>query len=260
MPSSMLIFASVFSLAAVPGLASFSGSSHYLRGESANPGLGVNPKASGATAIVTANSGPNGGEDWLNSGIKGNGWTAPFLDWNSLVDRDTFYAKTGARCKQYDGAFQASGNKNRIDPVFLAMIAMQESSCNADAGGSTPGLMQVACGNYPDGQCTKDVAKNVEAGAVYLRKQLDATGNNAIKAIGRYNGWFTAAEAGGLNGGKGLTEGYPCSAEGQANGDPQNLDYLHQTLNGWFVGLNPQGEDSWIGEYQCRKCASGKLC
>jgi hypothetical protein len=25
------------------------------------------------------------GEDWLNSGIKGDGWTAPFLDWDSLI-------------------------------------------------------------------------------------------------------------------------------------------------------------------------------
>ena len=59
--------------------------------------------------------------------------------------------------------------------------------------------MQVARENYPDGKCTKHVAKNVEAGAVFLRKQLGASNNNAIKAIGDYNGWFTAAEAGGMN-------------------------------------------------------------
>jgi soluble lytic murein transglycosylase-like protein len=29
---------------------------------------------------------------------------------------------------------------------------------------------------------------NVDAGANYLRSQLDATGNNAIAAIGAYNG------------------------------------------------------------------------
>ena len=120
--------------------------------------------------------------------------------------------------------------------------------------------MQVACENYPDGKCTKDVAKIVEAGTVFLRRQLDASNNNAIKAIGNYNGWFTAGESGGKNGGRGLTDGYPCSPEGRQHGDPQNLDYLHQTLNGWFVGLNPQGEDSWIGEYQCQRCDNGKLC
>jgi hypothetical protein len=95
---------------------------------------------------------------------------------------------------------------------------------------------------------------------VFLRKQLDASNNNAIKAIGNYNGWFTATEAGGENGGKGLTGGYPCSPEGRQNGDPQNLDYLRQTLNGRFVGLGPQGEDSWIGEYHCQGCDNSGLC
>jgi hypothetical protein len=120
--------------------------------------------------------------------------------------------------------------------------------------------MQVACKNHPHGQCTKEVAKNVKAGTVFLRKQLDPSNNTAIKAIGHYNGWFTAAEAGGKNGDEGLTEGHPCSPEGRHNGDSQNLEYLHQTLNGWFVGLNQQGEDSWIGEYHCQRCNNGGLC
>ncbi|KAH0548349.1 hypothetical protein GP486_007975 [Trichoglossum hirsutum] len=260
MPSLSFI-ASLFTFAALPGL-SLSARLVRFSAQSTNPGLGVNPNAHGATASVTPNSGPNGAEDWLNSGLKGNGWSPPHLDWHSLVKIDiaTFYSGAGANCRQYDWAFQASGKNNGIEPVFLAMIAMQESSCNKDAGGGTPGLMQVACGNYPDGQCTKDVAKNVEAGAVYLRKQLQASGYNAIKALASYNGWFTAAESNGMNGGRGLTESYPCSPEGHHNGDPQNLDYLHQTLNGWFLGLDPQGQDSWIGEYQCRGCQNGKLC
>ena len=190
------------------------------------------------------------------------GWTAPYLNWTSLVhvNRTVFYTNVGTTCKQYDWAFQKSGDKHGIDPVFLAMIAMQESSCNADAGGSTPGLMQVACENYPDGQCTNEVGANVDAGATYLRKQLDASNWNAIKAIGNYNGWFTAADQTGLNGGKGLTKGYPCSAEGKKNGDPQNLDYLQQTLNGWFVGANPQGAQNWIGEFHCDQTCGNGVC
>jgi len=87
--------------------------------------------------------------------------------------------------------------------------------------------MQVACVNYPDGQChPEDVDANVDAGANYLRTQLDNSGNNAIKAFGSYNGWFTGDA--GMNQGKGLTKDYPCSGEGQGNGAPQNLDYLHQ--------------------------------
>lgn len=72
---------------------------------------------------------------------------------------------------------------------------MQESSCNADAGGPTPGLMQVSCDNYPNGVCTDSIQDNVDAGANYLRQQLDASNNNAIAAIGSYNGWFTATQA-----------------------------------------------------------------
>jgi hypothetical protein len=75
-------------------------------------------------------------EDWLNDGMKGSGWTAPFLPWSSLVkiNRTTFYSGVGSACQQYNWAFQQSGDGHGIDPVFLAFIAMQESSCNADAG------------------------------------------------------------------------------------------------------------------------------
>jgi hypothetical protein len=136
---------------------------------------------------------------------------------------------------------------------------MQESSCNANAGGPTPGLMQVSCDNYPNGQCTGSLADNVNAGAQYLRAMLDQNGGNAIQAIGSYNGWFTAGS--GLNGNRGLTVDYPCSAEGQSNGEPQNLDYLHQVINGWFTGQNVYGDQSWIGEYHCQgQCNGNNQC
>ncbi|KAL9617385.1 MAG: hypothetical protein Q9160_007835 [Pyrenula sp. 1 TL-2023] len=209
--SSTSVLVSLFLCVTLSTVAVIGDGDQFPLQKSANPGLGVNLKAKGATAAVTPTTGPNG-------------W--------------------------------ASGDRNGIDPVFLAFIAMQESSCDANAGaspklllleevcsptslthtactgGPTPGLMQVACSNYPDGKCTKDVAKNVEAGTKYLRKQLDESNNNALKAIGNYNGWFTAKDGTGLNGGKGLTEKYPCSKEGKNNGQPQNLDYLHQTING----------------------------
>jgi hypothetical protein len=59
----------------------------------------------------------------------------------------------------------------------------------------------------------------------------------------------------------GMTQDYPCSAQGQANGEPQNLDYLQQTLNGWFTGQDVYGDENWIGEYQCSgNCDNGNLC
>jgi len=136
---------------------------------------------------------------------------------------------------------------------------MQESSCNANSGGPTPGLMQVSCDNYPDGKCTGSIQDNVDAGANYLRQQLDGSGNNALQAIGSYNGWFVKGS--GLNGNKGLTKGYPCSSEGKANGEPQNLDYLQETLNGWFMGMDVYGSQSWIGTYKCSgSCSGGDVC
>lgn len=136
---------------------------------------------------------------------------------------------------------------------------MQESSCNASAGGPTPGLMQVSCANYPDGQCTDSIQDNVDAGTNYLASQLVAAGGNAIRAFGSYNGWFTKGS--GLNGDKGLTQHYPCSEEGQSNGVPQNLDYLHQVMNGWLIGLDVYGDGSWIGTYKCQQsCDGGSLC
>ena len=81
---------------------------------------------------------------------------------------------------------------------------------------TTPGLIQVSCDNYPNGQCTDSIQDNVNTGTDYLTSQLDAAGGNAIQAFGAYNGWFRAGS--GLNGNRGLTQDYPCSAEGQSNG------------------------------------------
>ncbi|KAF3407134.1 hypothetical protein DPV78_001761 [Talaromyces pinophilus] len=229
--------------------------------QSADPGLGVNSKAQGATEQVTPGGGPNGSEDWLNTGIDGDGWNPPFMALDDIihVDLNTFYNGFGSSCQQYDQYFQSAASQYDVDPVILAIIAMQESSCNADAGGPTPGLMQVSCDNYPNGVCTDSIQDNVNAGTNYLVSQLSAFNGNAIEAFGSYNGWFTAGN--GLNNNQGLTTGYPCSSEGQSNGEPQNLDYLQQIFNGWMMGLDVYGDDSWIGEYHCAgQCNGNNLC
>ncbi|KAJ5377970.1 uncharacterized protein N7496_005379 [Penicillium cataractarum] len=242
-------------------LAALASMAATTQAQSTNPSVGSNSKAQGATDDVTPSTGPNGSEDWLNTGITGDGWTPPFLALSDVlhITLDQFYSGIGSPCAQYDTYFQNASTKYTIDPVILAVIAMQESSCNANAGGPTPGLMQVSCDNYPNGQCTDSIQDNVDAGTNYFKSQLDAAGGNAIQAFGAYNGWFTAGS--GLNGGKGLTEGSPCSAEGRANGVPQNLDYLHQVLNGWLMGLDVYGGDNWIGTYKCdQSCADGSKC
>ncbi|KAK5990978.1 SPbeta prophage-derived uncharacterized transglycosylase YomI [Cladobotryum mycophilum] len=180
----------------------------------------LNPNATGACSPSKGGKGacgPNGSEAWLNNGLEGNGWEPPFLDINKLthITLNAYYNGVGKRCKQYDQYFQAAGKKYNIDPAILAFIAMQESSCNADEGGPTPGLMQCDPGNCQNGSrsCQYPIQDNVNCGAWVLRSALDRFGGNAVHALGSYNGWYTAKDGTGLNGGKGLTKGYPCSAE-----------------------------------------------
>lgn len=106
----------------------------------------------GATSDVEQGSGPNGSEDWFNTGMDGDGWNPPYMGIGDVqhISLNDFYAGAGSGCQQFDGYFQAAASQNGIDPVFLAVIAMQESSCNPSATGPTPGLMQVACSNYPE--------------------------------------------------------------------------------------------------------------
>ncbi len=210
--------------------------------------------------------GPNGSEKWLNRGIDGDGWEPPFLDVNSLehISLEEYYNGIGSDCEPYDQYFQSSGQKYNIDPAILAFIAMLESSCNPDAGSGTPGLMQCDPSNCQNGEssCKYPVGDNVDCGAFVLREKLDTTNGNIVHALGSYNGWFTASDDSGLNGGKGLTEGYPCSKEGQGNGAPQNLDYLHDGLNGVFQGIDIY-DDEWKvgGIYHCTQdCSDGGVC
>ncbi|KAI5457042.1 hypothetical protein BGZ63DRAFT_516801 [Mariannaea sp. PMI_226] len=227
---------------------------------------GVNPNAQGACEKTTGGAnacGPNGSQAWLNTGITGNGWNPPFLDINNIshIALPDYYENAGAKCKKYDEQFQNSGKKYNIDPAILAFIAMQESSCNADAGGSTPGLMQCDPGNCPNGAPCVEVNANVDCGAKVLRDALDQADGNAVHAFGAYNGWFTASDDTGLNGGKGLTEDYPCT-EGRKHGDPQNLNYMHELFNGWFQGYDIYGANSDLaGKYNCdQNCDDGSKC
>lgn len=226
----------------------------------------LNPDAQGACEPTRGGEdacGPNGSQAWLNTGLEGNGWEPPFLDINKIahIDLETYYQNVGAPCRQYDQYFKSAGDKYNIDPAILAFIAMQESSCNADAGGSTPGLMQCDPSNCQNGRgdCQYPIQDNVDCGAHVLRAALDNTGQNAVHALGSYNGWFTADDGTGLNGGKGLTASYPCSSEGRSHGDPQNLNYIHEILNGWFQGYDMYGSDSRLdGKYNCdQSCNNG---
>ena len=154
--------------------------------------ISINPNATDACETPTGGDnacGPNGSQAWLDTGLDGDGWAPPFLDINSLshITLEEYYSGNGGACQQYDAEFRSSGETYNIDPAILAIIAMQESSCNADAGGSTPGLMQCDPSNCVDGSgyCQYPVQANVDCGASVLRNNLDAANGNAVQAFGK---------------------------------------------------------------------------
>jgi len=122
--------------------------------------------------------------------------------------------------------------------ILLAAIAMQESSCSFDITGPNgeQGLMH---DSTPD-KCQKRVclcrlqgaAYNINAGAKYLRNTLNDVG-------GTYPRPLALTTAGKRHD---LLRLLPAHAP-TATACPlkNNLDYLHQTFNGWMQGINPKG-------------------
>lgn len=186
--------------------------------------------SSGATSDT-----PNGSEDFLNCGVTSGGWTPPNVKLSQLEILSSTAAASSsvfAPCKSILWAFQAAEQTYNIPATVLMSFAMQESTCNPNAtgGNGEQGLMQITpdkCGGAPNGNC-KDIAFNVNTGAKYFRTVLDQYGGNVLQAIGQYNGWQ-----------KGLTIASATAAKNQGHCWAQNnLDYLFQMLNGWFLGKN----------------------
>lgn len=200
--------------------------------------------SSGATQQVTATTGPNGALDWMNCGIDGAGWKPPFVLVTDLitVDLDSAISQGGpfTACSAFVWAFKQFGQQYGLPPILLASIALQESSCNPGTvgGNGEQGLMQLTqdkCGNAPGGNC-QDVGYNVMTGAKYFSDQLAANGGDFFKTLGAYNGWED-----------GMTVDYATRMRYTACHAQNNLDYLHQTVNGWL-----QNKDAYslhLGKY-----------
>jgi len=206
----------------------------------ASPTITVNSTVScqgpSASLQVTTGGGPNGQESWMNCGISSkSGWSPPYVAMDDIVtiDLDTAMSTVGTpfgACSQFTSYFESAGDQYGIPPIILASIALQESSCDASAmgAGSTAGLMQISqdkCSGSPGGNCL-DPQFNIDAGAKYLADTVQQTGGNFLLALGYYNGWYL-----GMTVDEVLAVG-----QGQCCGCMQNLDYLQQSLNGWFVG------------------------
>jgi soluble lytic murein transglycosylase-like protein len=94
-----------------------------------------------------------------------------------------------------DGAYKteidAAAAKYGLDPALLRGLIRQESNFDPNAGSpaGAQGLCQLMPGTAAALGCTNvhDPAQNIDAGARYLRQQLDAFGGDVSKALAAYN-------------------------------------------------------------------------
>ncbi|KAG2755257.1 glycoside hydrolase family 23 protein [Suillus brevipes Sb2] len=204
--------------------------------------------SSGATKEITALSGPNGHIDFLTCGINEGGWNPPLIKIESIVtvDLSAVAYQDGsafANCKDFVPTFEKYGSMYGIPAILLASFAMEESSCKPSTvgGAGEQGLMQLTsdkCVGAPNGDC-KDVDFNIGAGAKFFTQLLQENNGDLLSCIGHYNGWFqgmTYADA-------------TAAAHGGNCREQNNLDYLHQFLNGWCQNINAYQHNPPLGKY-----------
>ncbi|RDB25477.1 Membrane-bound lytic murein transglycosylase F [Hypsizygus marmoreus] len=202
----------------------------------------------GAIKQTTRTSGPNGNIDWLNCGVTSGGWNPPFIKVSDIKSVSLSGAINSGKgpflaCTKYVHLFEKYAGQYGLPPIMLAAFAMQESSCNPNTvgGGGEQGLMQITkekCGGAPGGNC-RDPDFNIRTGARYFADTLNNNGGNLLLSIGSYNGWF-----------EGLTYGKATAAAKSACCKCQNnLDYLHQFLNGWLQNIDAYSQSFRLGKF-----------
>ena len=92
---------------------------------------------------------------------------------------------------QFKAEIDAAAAKYGVDPALLRGLIRQESNFDPNAGSpaGAQGLCQLMPGTAAALGCTNvlDPAQNIDAGAKYLRQQLDAFGGDVTKALAAYN-------------------------------------------------------------------------
>jgi len=203
---------------------------------------------SGATSRITTLSGPNGNIDWLNCGINRGGWQPPFIRIDqvkvvSLSEAIKSPSSPFRACSRFVPLFNRYAGQFGIPSIFLAAFALQESSCRPETvgGGGEQGLMQITrdkCGGAPGGNC-RDPDFNIRTGARFFADTLRNNNGNVLLSIGQYNGWR-----------RGLTVAQATAARHSACCRCQNnLDYLHQFLNGWCQNIDAYNSNRRLGKY-----------
>ncbi|KAJ3925798.1 MAG: glycoside hydrolase family 23 protein [Lentinula lateritia] len=209
----------------------------------------------GATLDITSQSGPNGNIYWMNCGVGDSGWNPTYVNINQLIVKDFATALQDpntpfSACSSYTDKFYEYGQQFGIPPIVIASFAMQESSCDPTTvgGAGEQGLMQLTsdkCTSAPNGDC-QDIDYNIKTGTQYFKSLLDDNNGDVLLSIGSYNGWF-----------KGMT--YADATAAASTGCcrcQNNLDYLHQFLNGWCQNVNAYSDN--LGMYHnLDACPSG---
>ncbi|KAG2015757.1 hypothetical protein CC2G_008997 [Coprinopsis cinerea AmutBmut pab1-1] len=201
------------------------------------------------SAHTTSESGVNGHIDWLNCGVHSpGGWQPPYISLGELNMRPLGSALEDPNspfhaCRDFIWIFEQVGGEFGIPPIMLASFAMQESSCRPDTvgGGGEQGLMQITqdkCGGAPGGNC-REPFFNIRTGARYFAQTLAANNGDVLISLGQYNGWN-----------RGMTFERATAARYSACCRCQNnLDYLHQFLNGWCQNINAYNNNNRLGKY-----------
>jgi soluble lytic murein transglycosylase-like protein len=91
----------------------------------------------------------------------------------------------------YKAEIDSAAQKYGLDPALLRGLIRQESNFDPNAGSpaGAQGLCQLMPGTAAALGCTDvhNPAQNIDAGARYLRQQLDAFGGDVSKALAAYN-------------------------------------------------------------------------
>ncbi|KAK7053476.1 hypothetical protein VNI00_004102 [Paramarasmius palmivorus] len=190
----------------------------------------------GATHDITSITGPNGNLYWLNCGLEdSSGWRPPFIKMSDIqfVDLNDALKDSNSpfhACQAFTDLFYKHGNENGIPPIVLASFAMQESSCNPQTtgGGGEAGLMQLTHEKCVGTSDCYEPDFNIGTGARFFKTLLDNNGGDVLTSVGNYNGWY-----------KGMTKDAATAARNSACCRcQQNLDYIFQTVNGWWQNVN----------------------
>lgn len=191
-----------------------------------------------ASLNSSKSAGPNGSQAWLTCGLNTTtGWKPPSFTIHDVIVKDLEAAvkmpnSPYTRCQQWFPYFYKYGEMFDVPPIIIAAFANQESGCNAETigGGDEQGLMQITpdkCGGAPGGNC-RDPDFNIRTAVAYFAGVLKENKGKLIHTIGGYNGWFV-----------GMTvQAATAAATTPCCRCQQNLDYIHQMLNGWILGID----------------------